>query len=138
MLSIDQARDVAERLVERARATGVDAADVIYVAQRSSSVEVRMGELESVGRSEGEDIGLRVFVGQRSASVSSSDLSEEALSALATRAKAMASEAPEDRFAGLAPEDMLFRGALPELDILDDREPGPADLKARALTAEAA
>jgi PmbA protein len=138
MLNVDQARDVAEQLVERARATGVDAADVIYVAQRSTSVEVRMGELDNVGRSEGQDIGLRVFVGQRSASVSSSDLSEDALAALATRAKAMASEAPEDPFAGLAPEDMLFRGALPALDILDDREPGPADLKTRALAAEAA
>lgn len=138
MLSVDQARDVAEQLVERARATGVDAADVIYVAQRSSSVEVRMGDLESVGRSEGQDIGLRVFVGQRSASVSSSDLSEEALSALAERAKAMASEAPEDLFAGLAPEDRLFRGTLPDLEIHDDQEPGPADLKARALAAEAA
>src|SRR5688572_23191458 len=136
MLSVDQARDVAEHLVERARATGVDAADAIYVAQHSTGVEVRMGELESVGRSEGQDIGLRVFVGGRSASVSSSDLSEEALSALARRAKAMALEAPEDPFAGLAPQDMLFRGELPGLDILDGQEPGPAQLKARALAAE--
>lgn len=138
MLSVDQARQVAEQLVERARATGVDAADAIYVAQHSSSVEVRMGALDSVGRSEGQDIGLRVFVGQRSASVSSSDLSEEALSALAERAKAMAAEAPEDPFAGLAPQDRLFRGEPPFLDSLDDREPDPAQLKVRALAAEAA
>jgi PmbA protein len=138
MLSIDQAREVAEQLVERARATGVDAADAVYVAQHSSSVEVRMGALDSVGRSEGQDIGLRVFVGQRSASVSSSDLSEDALAALAERAKAMAAEAPEDPFAGLAPEDRLFRGTAPFLDALDPREPDPSELKARALAAEGA
>src|SRR5687768_15255576 len=110
MLSVDQARDVAAQLVERARNLGVDAADAIYVGQHSSSVEVRMGALDSVGRSEGQDIGLRVFVGQRSASVSSSDLSDEALAVLADRAKAMAAEAPEDPFAGLAPAERLHRG----------------------------
>ena len=64
-------------------------------------------------RSEGEEIGLRVFVGQRSASVSSSDLSADALAALVERAVAMAREAPEDPYAGLAPEDRLLRGDAP-------------------------
>jgi PmbA protein len=138
MLSVDQARDTAERLVERSRAIGVDAADAIYVAQHSSSVEVRMGALEGVGRSEGQDIGLRVFVGQRSASVSSSDLSDEALRILAERAKAMAEQAPEDPYAGLAPGERLLKGDLPYLDALDTNEPDPAELKRRALAAEAA
>ena len=49
----------AERLVERATAAGADAADALYAGDRSSSVEVRLGELEQVGRSEGEEVGLR-------------------------------------------------------------------------------
>jgi PmbA protein len=138
MLTVDQARKAAQDLVERALAHGADAADAIYVAQYSSSVEVRMGALDSVGRSEGHDIGLRLFVGQRSASVSSSDLSDEALAVLAERAKAMATEAPEDPFAGLAPQDRLFRGDQPFLDAADERESGPAELKEWALEAEAA
>ncbi|MCV4714125.1 hypothetical protein OFC05_29090, partial [Escherichia coli] len=86
---------------------------------RSTDVHVRLGALENVDQSEGEEIGLRVFVGHRSASVSASDLAPESLRALADRAVAMAREAPEDRFAGLAPEDRLLKGAAPDLR-LDD------------------
>jgi PmbA protein len=138
MLSPDQARAIVERVVERAKSAGADAADAVYIGHHSSSVEVRMGELDSVGRSEGQDIGLRLFVGTRSASVSSSDLSDEALTTLVDRAKAMAQEAPEDPVAGLAPGELLERGDLPFLDALDGREPEPAELKERALRAEAA
>src|SRR5690606_22025298 len=96
-----------------------DAADALYAGDGSTQVQVRLGKLEDVERSEGEAIGLRLFVGQRSASVSSSDLSPAALDALVERAVAMAREAPEDNFAGLAPEDRLLRDAPAALD-LDD------------------
>ncbi|MEO5773943.1 MAG: metallopeptidase TldD-related protein [Sphingomicrobium sp.] len=138
MLSVDQARHTAESLVQRALDAGADSADAIYVCSHSTSVQVRLGELEDVSRSEGEEIGLRLFIGQRSASVSSSDLSDEALAALAERARAMAAEAPEDPFAGLAPADRLHHGELAFLDAVDPREPDPAELRARALRAEAA
>ncbi|HEX8842077.1 MAG TPA: DNA gyrase modulator, partial [Sphingomicrobium sp.] len=110
MLSPDQARGTAESLVERGIRAGATAADALYAGERSSGVQVRMGELEDVSRSEGEQIGLRLFVGQRSATVSSSDLSEDALGVLVERCLAMAREAPEDPYAGLAPEELLQRG----------------------------
>src|SRR3990170_7771416 len=113
MLTADQARGAVEALVERAAAAGAEGADAIYVGNRSSSVQVRLRELEQVDRSEGEEIGLRLFLGQRSATVASSDLAEEALAALVERALAMAAEAPEDRYARLAPDDLLQRGQLP-------------------------
>ncbi|MEJ7777297.1 MAG: TldD/PmbA family protein [Sphingomicrobium sp.] len=138
MLSIDDSQVLAERLVERATAAGADSADALYIGGRSSSVEVRLGELEHVGRSEDEDLGLRVFVGSRSASVSSSDLSTDALEALVERVLAMAAQAPEDQYAGLAPPDRLERGAFPDLDSIDPREPDPAQLRQRALEAEQA
>ena len=136
MLKIEQARDAAQQLVERGVAAGAHAADAIYVGDRSASVEVRLGELEQVQRSEGEEIGLRLFLGKRSASVASSDLSADALAALVERAMAMAAEAPEDEFAGLAPDDRLHRGPLAALDSDDGRDPDPAELRARALAAE--
>ena len=138
MLSVARAQDKAEQLVARARAAGAEAADAIYVGERSSGVQVRKGALEDVHRSEGEEIGLRLFLGTRSASVSSSDLSEEALARLVERALAMAKEAPEDPYAGLAPAEMLATGELPDLDNWDAGEPEPAALKARALEAEGA
>ena len=136
MQSPEQARRIAESLVERGVAAGATAADALYAGQQSSTVEVRLGELESVDHSEGEEIGLRLFVGQRSATVASSDLSEEALATLVERGLAMAKEAPEDPYAGLAPSELLQRGGLPDLDATDLAEPDPSDLRARALEAE--
>ncbi|HKX21860.1 MAG TPA: TldD/PmbA family protein [Rhizorhapis sp.] len=136
MLSLEEAQQRAEQIVEMARAIGADAADAIYVCDASTQVQMRLGVLEDVERSEGEEIGLRVFSGQRSATVSSSDMSAEALSRLAERALAMAREAPEDRFAGLAPEELLLRRKVNGLELADDEDPEPAHLKERALIAE--
>ena len=119
-------------------AAGASAADVLYVADASSSVGVRLGEIESLDRSEGEQIGLRLFDGRRSATVASSDLSDEALQVLVERCMAMAREAPEDPYAGLAPSELLERGEPPLLDLEDRDEPDPAELRARALEAETA
>ena len=138
MLSVSDATAKAEKLVDQARAAGADAADAVYVGDRSSGVQVRKGALEDVHRSEGEEMGLRVFLGSKSASVASSDLSDEALSALVGRVIAMAGEAPEDPYAGLAPAELLLAGELANLDNWDAVEPDPAALKARALEAEAA
>lgn len=138
MLNPDQARSHVEALVERARKAGADAADAICIGDGSTGVQVRMGELEDVARSEGEKIALRVFLGQRSASVASSDLSGAAMGDLVARAVAMAAEAPEDEYAGLAPADLLDRGPFADLDTWDGSNPDPAELKARALAAEAA
>jgi PmbA protein len=138
MLTVEQARDTAQSLVEQARSAGADAADAVYVGQESQSVQVRLGELEHVDRSEGEEVGLRVFVGNRSASVASSDFSEEILRELVRRAIAMAREAPEDPYAGLAPAEMLARDGFPDVDSVDVRETEPQVLQDRALQAERA
>jgi PmbA protein len=138
MQSPEDARTIAESLVQRGIAAGATAADALYAGDRSSGVQVRLGELEDVSRSEGEQIGLRLFVGQRSATVASSDLSDESLGVLVERCLAMAREAPEDPFAGLAPEALLHRGEPPFLDADDPREPDPAELRGRALEAETA
>lgn len=138
MQSPEQAQRIASSLVERGISAGATAADALYAGDRSSSVQVRLGETESVGRSEGEEIGLRLFVGQRSATVASSDLSEEAFATLVERCLAMAKEAPEDPYAGLAPTELLARGDPRFLDAYDGYEPDPSELRERALEAEAA
>ena len=136
MLTPDAARDRALDIVTRARKAGADAADAVLGASASIEVAVRLGALEDVGRSEEEELGLRVFVGQRSASVSTSDLSPEAMDSLVERAIAMAREAPEDKWAGLAPQERLLRGNVPDLDLHDADDPAPAALKETALAAE--
>lgn len=136
MLSVSEAQSRVTDLVSAARRAGADAADALYICDASTDVRIRLGQLEDVGRAEGEEIGLRLFVGRRSASVSSSDLSPAALAALVDHAHAMAREAPEDRYAGLAPEDRLMTGPIDHLDLDDHAEPEPATLHAAALAAE--
>jgi PmbA protein len=136
MLSVSEAEARAGALVEAAVKAGADGADVLYIGDAATQVQVRLGEVEDVTRSEGEEIGLRFFAGQRSASVSSSDLSADALKALVERAAAMAREAPEDPYAGLAPDARLLRGPAPELEADDGADPPPATLKERALATE--
>jgi PmbA protein len=138
MLSLEEAQDRASMIVAAARKVGADAADAVYGCDASSQVSVRLGALEDVERSESEHVSLRVFVGKRSASVSSSDMASETLASLVDRAIAMAREAPEDAYAGLAPQDRLMRKKPPVLDIADNAEPAPELLRARALEAEEA
>src|SRR5262249_35138375 len=91
--------DLAERLVGAARRAGADAADALAVRSVSLSVEVREGAVEESERSEGDDVGLRVFIGKRQAVVSTNDIKADAHE-LAARAVAMARVAPDDPFAG--------------------------------------
>jgi PmbA protein len=115
-------QETLDFLIRSAKAAGADAADALLVESVSASVSYRLGKLEDVERAESQDLGLRVFVGQKVAFVSSTDFSREALSQLPTRAVAMAKLAPEDRFAGLAPRELLATKP-PSLDLEDPNEP---------------
>lgn len=131
--------DALDRLTEvlrLARARGADAADGAIADGGAVSIAVRKGALEKLERSEGAELGLRVFVGRRAAMVSTSDLSQPSLAALAERAVAMARVMPEDRFAGLADSDQLFAGDLPECDLCDPEDPAEDALIAAAGRAE--
>lgn len=138
MLSPAEAQERCEALIARARRAGADAGDAVYLGNGSESVSVRLGALEDVERSESENIGLRVFVGGASASIGSTDLGDTALDELASRAVAMARLAPADKFAGLAPEELLLQGLAPDLDLDDGTERSPADLRRLAEEAEEA
>jgi PmbA protein len=128
---------IAERLVEAALRHGADAADAVAVRGISQSIDVRDGSVEESQRSEGDNVGLRAFVGRRQAVVSTNDLSGQGADAIAERVVAMARAAPEDRFAGLADEKSLARD-LPDLDLLDAALPTVRDLEELARTAERA
>jgi PmbA protein len=114
-------------LLKWAKAAGADSADALYVNGESLSVAQRLGKRDKLESSEGRDLGLRVFVGQRQAFVSSTDFAPKALRALAGRAVDMARAVPEDPVCGIAPEDLLARN-WPDLDLDDKRRPPSAKL----------
>jgi PmbA protein len=128
---------LAERLVEAARRAGADAADAIAVRGISQGVEVRDGRVEESERSEGDDLGLRVFVGKRQAVVSTNDVRGDGVARLAERAVAMARVAPDDQYIGLADPSLLAR-EIPDLDMLDPHIPSTLELERRACEAESA
>jgi PmbA protein len=123
-------------LLARARAAGADAADAVLIAGTSLSVQQRLGKTDHVERAEGRDLGLRVFVGNRAAIVSSTTVDPAGFGQLAERAVAMAKVVPEDPYAGLADETYAEDASV--LDIADDAEPDAQALIARAAAAEEA
>src|SRR5580698_8855375 len=128
--------NMLQEVVAKARAAGADAAEAVFAERQSLSVTVRLGALEEVEREESRDLGLRVFVGRRQATVSGSDVSAEGRAKLVERVVAMAKLAPEDPYAGLAPAERLAKGPMPDLDLYDAAEPDPETLEERARTAE--
>lgn len=132
--------EISQQLLDVARRAGAEAADAIVLEGSSVSVDVRGGALEHAERSEGADLGLRVFLGKRSAIVSSSDSRPETLAAMAERAVAMAKEAPEDPYSGLADKSQLASDwDIQSLELLDTAPaPSAESLMQDALAAEAA
>lgn len=127
--------DLLSDLVAAARKAGADAADAVLVDGTSVSVAWRLGKLETLERSEGADIGLRVLIGGRQAIVSSADRRKPALDELVERAVAMARTVPEDPYLGLADPDQLAR-SVPEIDLCDPAERTAEDLIEAAQAAE--
>src|SRR5258708_39178091 len=136
LLDLSALTDLAQSLVTAAQRAGADAADALAVRSVSLGVEVREGAVEESERSEGDDMGLRVFVGRCQAVVSTNDIGADTAQ-LAERAVAMARVAPEDPFAGLADPALLARD-IPDLDLLDPDLPSVERLEMLARDAEAA
>ena len=126
--------ELLTELLAAAKRAGADAADAVAVAGTSLSVSLRAGATEHLERAEGRDLGLRVFVGKRSAIVSSSTFNPSGFAALAEQAVAMARVVPDDPFGGLA-EEARAPDEL-DLEMCDLAEPDTAALIASAKQAE--
>ena len=135
--TVDAARltDQVAVLVEAAKRAGADAADAVAVRGRSTSVSVRLGKVEGTSSSESDDISLRVFVGQRVASVSATAASDPRM--LAERAVAMARVSPEDPFQGLA-DPSLLTAEPRDLELFDPTEISADRMRDDALAMEEA
>jgi PmbA protein len=131
-------RDLAADLLKKIRAAGADAADVLIGEGTDFSVTVRKGEVETLTDAGSKALGIRVFVGKRTATSYTSDFSAPALGRLVEETVAMARVTGEDPAAGL-PEEMV----PPETIDLGLHDPSPAALPTaerieRARRAEAA
>lgn len=131
---------LTDALLQAAKRAGADAADAIAVEGIATAIDIRAGALEQAERSEGVELGLRVLIGQRQACVSVSDTSDATIRAVAERAVAMAREAPNDPYAGLAdPSQLAQNWDMAALELCDlTPEVSAAVLEFDARRAEAA
>ncbi|MBO6814255.1 MAG: TldD/PmbA family protein [Rhizobiaceae bacterium] len=141
MIDLPSLEANAARLVDFARKAGADSCDVVVASGESLAVSVREGNVENSNRSEADALHLRVFCGNRVASVSANQGNDP--EALAERAVAMARVSPEDPYQGLADKGRLFdpkhlAEQNAKLDLLDETAPDASLLEEQALAAEEA
>ena len=127
-------KDVMNILIDTALSNGATAADCVLSRSRGLSLTRRLGKDETIERYEDFDTGLRVFVGNKIASVSTNDNSETAIRDVAKRAVDMAKIAPQDDFSLIASQETLndfpiqnsisvdsYDEVEPNIDIIRDR-----------------
>ncbi len=124
-------------LIDAAQKAGADAADAVIMAGRSLSVSVLDGKVEEHENAEGDDFGLRVFIGKKQAVVSGNTVNDTTIAEMAQRAVAMAKAASENPFAGL-PDDKELAHLIPHLDMFDPTILSSDQLIEHARAAEAA
>ena len=106
-------------VVKLAMKAGASDAEVVVREGDEFSVNVRMGEVETLKESGSRALGLRVFQGKRSASASTSDLTADGIRQLVDGAMALANVTEEDPFIGL-PETEEFGSIKDDLHLYYD------------------
>lgn len=129
--------DAAQQAITLAIRSGASAADALIITSRDLTASIRQGKPETIEQSEASGLGIRIFVGKRTATLSTSDLSASAIEKLVENAIAIAKAAPEDPYIALA-DSTLLATTLPELELADSAEPTMKDLQNIARECEQA
>ena len=114
--------EIASRLLELAQAAGAEQADAVAISSTNASTTVRKQQIEKVSESTARSVGLRVILGGRQATVSTSDVSDAALAESVETALALARVSEPDPYAGLADPKEQARNA-PQLALFDEQIP---------------
>jgi PmbA protein len=110
---------LAADVVAQAKKVGASDAEAVVREGDEFSVNVRLGEVETLKESGSRAIGLRVFLSKRSASASTSDLTPDGIRQLVEGAMALVQVTEEDAFNGL-PEPGEFASAAGDLRLYYD------------------
>ncbi|VAW88785.1 TldE protein, part of TldE/TldD proteolytic complex [hydrothermal vent metagenome] len=109
-------KDVVAQLLEESRKQGATAAEADVSVVTGLSVNVRMGDVETIEYNKDRGVGLTVYIGDRSGSASTSDFSARAIKETVTAACGIAKYTQEDEYSGLA-EAELMAYDYPDLDL---------------------
>src|SRR6476620_822630 len=100
-------KEIATDVVRRAMVGGATAAEAVVREGSEFSTVVRLGEVETLKESGSKAIGLRTFLGRRTASTYSSDFSKDGIQRLISGAIELARVTSEDAYAGIPEPDQL-------------------------------
>ena len=98
---------IAEQLLAQARASGASQAEVSCNEDSGLSVNVRMGEVETVEATRDRGIAVTVYFGTRKGSASTADLRDDSLQATVAQACAIARHTEDDPASGLADAELM-------------------------------
>ncbi|TAL91297.1 MAG: metalloprotease PmbA [Rhodanobacter sp.] len=113
---LDRLAGLAEDVIRRASAAGASQAEVSASIETGLSVNVRLGEVETVEHTRDRGFGLTVYFGQRKGSASTADLNPDSIQATLDQACAIARYTEEDPASGLA-DAARMATAFPDLDL---------------------
>jgi len=113
---LDRLAELAEDVIRRARAAGASQAEVAASIDTGLSVNVRLGEVETVEHTRDRGFGLTVYFGQRKGSASTADLHPDSIQATLDQACAIARYTEADPAAGLA-DAARMATSFPDLDL---------------------
>lgn len=130
--------DFLHEVLGQAAKAGASAADAAVTESASTSAKCRDGNLEKAERAESSSISLRVFVGNRIATISSTDLDKRNVTAMVERAVATAKRSPKDESAGLVAAGDVAKDLPDNLERYDTTSVGIESLLDTALEIEAA
>ena len=131
---LDRLSGLAREVLDQCRALGASQAEVAVGEDSGLSVNVRMGEVETVERTQDRSVGVTVYFGQRKGSASTADLQPASLASTVEMACAIARHTEADPASGLADADRMAR----DLREFDGWHPWALDAdRAIALAVEA-
>ena len=115
---MSQLKATVDQVIASAKKSGATDADVMIREDDSFSVTVRMGEVETLKEAISRSLLLRIFIGHRTATSHTSDLTAAAVERLVEETVEMAKLTSEDASAGL-PDAATQRSEFPDLRLLD-------------------
>lgn len=130
---MEDLQQIAADVVAAAMKGGASAADSVVREGNEISVNVRQGAVEQLKQAGSKAVGVRVMMGQRSASAYTSDFTPAGLQQMVSRALAAAKVTSEDPTAGLADPALLGKHDT-DLQLFSEEVP---QLEAPALIAAA-
>ena len=132
-----QINEKAEYLIKKSKKAGAEDVDVVYVENTNIDVGCRLKKIEKLERSESNDLGLRFIKNKKQVIVSSNDLSNKSLEELVYKASNMVKAVPKDPYCSIAEKKDLIK-KIPNLNILENKEPSINSLKNKVIEAEKA